>query len=345
MIAGGLVGVLIGLVALRLEGDYLAIVTLFVGQAFVEIVNNVDPGTLGGVNGIYSLDSLHGFGGNVSTPRGYYFVALIVVVVLAFLLHLLDTSRTGRAWRALRDDPLAASAMTIPVNKLKVMAFSFSAAIGALGGALFAAQQGSVFPTNFTESILILIFACLVLGGAGSIAGAIAGGIIVWALEQMLSSPTDAGYLFYGLILLALFLRIRPLWKFFAVLAAIVVFGFVAHAIVGAISSSATAGHPGSFGWIGSAVKNWVIVPSDPVSYGNILFILVIVLVLVLIRVQGTARLLLVVPTVYLAACCWESRLIVNPAITTQIMLGVILIVTMAARPNGLLGTRRVEVV
>ena len=54
MIAGGLVGVLIGLVALRLEGDYLAIVTLFVGQAFVEIVNNVDPGTLGGVNGIYS---------------------------------------------------------------------------------------------------------------------------------------------------------------------------------------------------------------------------------------------------------------------------------------------------
>ena len=121
-------------VALRLEGDYLAIVTLFVGQAFVEIVNNVDPGTLGGVNGLFGLDSLHGLSGNVSTPRGYYFVALIVVAVLAWLLHLLDTSRTGRAWRALRDDPLAASAMTIPVNKLKVMAFSFSAAIGALGG-------------------------------------------------------------------------------------------------------------------------------------------------------------------------------------------------------------------
>ena len=128
-------------------------------------------------------------------------------------------------------------------------------------------------------------------------------------------------------------------------LAGIVVFGFVAHAIVGAISSSATAGHPGSSGWIGSAVKDWVIVPSDPIGYGNILFILVICLVLVLIRVQGTVRLLLVIPTVYLAACCWESRLIVNPAITTQIMLGVILIVTMAARPNGLLGTRRVETV
>jgi len=343
MIAGGLVGTVIGLIALRLEGDYLAIVTLFVGQAFVEVVNNVDPGTFGGVNGIYSIDSLHGLSGNVSTPRGYYLVALIIIVGLAAVLHLLDTSRTGRAWRALRDDPLAASAMTIPVNKLKVMAFSFSAAIGALGGTLFAAQTSSVFPTNFTENILILIFACLVLGGAGSIAGAIAGGIIVWALEQMLSSPVDAGYLFYGLVLFALFWKIRPWWKLGAVLVALVVLGLVAHAIVGAISSSATAGHPGSSGWIGSAVKNWVIVPSDATGYGNILFILVLCLVLALVRLQGTARLVLVVPTVYLAACCWEARLIVNPAITTQIMLGVILIVTMAARPNGLLGARRVE--
>jgi ABC-type branched-subunit amino acid transport system permease subunit len=345
VLAGGLLGMLIGLIALRLEGDYLAIVTLFVGQAFVEVVNNVDPGTLGGVNGIFSIDSLHGLSGNVSSPRGYYLVALIVIIGLAAILHLLDTSRTGRAWRALRDDQLAAAAMTIPVNKLKVMAFSFSAAIGALGGTLFAAQTSSVFPTNFTENVLILIFACLVLGGAGSIAGAIAGGIIVWALEQMLSSPLDAGYLFYGLILLTLIWKIRPWWQLGVVLAGIVVLGLVSHAVVGAISSSATAGHPGSSGWIGSAVKHWVIVPQSAVGYGNVLFILVICLVLVLVRVQGALRLALVVPTVYLAACCWESRLIVNPAITTQIMLGVILIVTMAARPNGLLGTRRVEMV
>lgn len=345
MIAGGLAGVVIGLIALRLEGDYLAIVTLFVGQAFMEVVNNVDPGTLGGVNGIFGLDSLHGLSGTVSTPRGLYIVALIMIVGLAGILHLLDTSRTGRAWRALRDDPLAAEAMTIPVDKLKVMAFSFSASIGALGGALFAAQQSSVFPTNFTENILILIYACLVLGGAGSIAGAIAGGIIVWTLEQMLSSPNDAAYLFYGLLLLTLVLKIRPWRNLVAVLAGIVAFGYLANLIVGAISSSATAGSPGSTGWIGSAVSGWVIVPSNPIGYGNVLFILVIVLVIVLIRVQGWMRLALIVPTVYLAACVWESRLIVNPAVTTQIMLGVILIVTMAARPNGLLGTRRVETV
>jgi len=343
IVAAGVVGVVIGLIALRLEGDYLAIVTLFVGQAFMEAVNNVDPSTFGGVNGIFGLDSLHGFGGQISTPRGYYIFALLMAAALAAILRLLDTSRTGRAWRALRDDPLAASAMTIPVNKLKVMAFSFSAMVGALGGALFAAQQSSVFPTNFTSNILILIYACLVLGGAGSIAGAIAGGVIVTAAMYMLSSPIDSAYLFYGLVLIALVAKIRPWRHLGAVLAGIVALGLAAHAIVGAISSSATAGAPGSAGWIGSAVKDFVIVPSKAASYGNILFVILICALIAIVRVQGTRRLVLIVPTVYVAACCWEARLIVNPAITTQIMIGAVLIVTMAARPNGLLGATRVE--
>jgi ABC-type branched-subunit amino acid transport system permease subunit len=345
MVGTGIVGVLVGLVALRLEGDYLAIVTLFVGQAFVIIVNNFDQGVLGGVNGLFGLDPLHDFGGKVTSTLGYYYVGLGAVVVVAAALHLLDTSRTGRAWRALRDDPLAAGAMTIPVNKLKVMAFSFAAAVGALAGVLFTAQESSVFPTNFSSNVLILIYACLVLGGAGSIGGAILGGIVVTAAEQMLSSPIDAGYLFYGVILLYLIVRIRPWRLLAAVLGGIAALGVVARAIVGAISHSATAGQPGSGGWIGSLAKHWVIVPAHASTYGNVLFMLLIVLVLWIVRLQGARRLLVLVPTVYLAACCWESRLIVNPAITTQLLIGALLIVMMAARPQGLLGTRRVEVV
>ena len=343
VVAAGVIGVMIGLVALRLSGDYLAIVTLFVGQAFVEVVNNVDPGTLGGVNGIYGLDSVHSFGAQITTPMGYYYLALIMVALLAGVLHLLDTSRTGRAWRALQDDPLAAEAMTIPVSKLKVMAFSFSAMVGALAGTVFAANQSNVFPTNFNSNILILIYACLVLGGVGSIAGAILGGILVTVGEQMLSSPTDAGYLFYGLILLAVVVKVRPWRHLAAVLAGVVAFGFAMHAIVSAVSSSAVAGSPGSSGWIGSAVRDYVIVPSQPATYGNILYVALICALVAIVRLQGPRRLLAVVPTVYIAACCWESRLIVNPAITTQIMVGAILIVTMAARPNGLLGKYRLE--
>jgi branched-chain amino acid transport system permease protein len=345
LVAAGGVGVVIGLIALRLSGDYLAIVTLFVGQAFMEVVNNVDPGTLGGVNGLFGLDTIHSFGAQIQTPLGFYYLALVITVAVAAILHLLDTSRTGRAWRALRDDPLAASAMTIPINKLKVMAFSFSAMIGALAGTLFAAQQDTVFPTNFTSNILILIYACLVLGGVGSIAGAILGGVVVTVAEQMLSSPTDSAYLFYGMILIALLVRVRP-WKYLAaVLAGVVGLGFAAHAIVGAVSSSAVAGSPGSGGWIGSALRDYVIVPAQPASYGNILFVVLICALIAIVRLQGVRRLIAVVPTVYIAACCWEARLIVNPAITTQIMIGAILIVTMAARPNGLLGTHRVETI
>jgi branched-chain amino acid transport system permease protein len=345
MVGVGLVGLLIGLVALRLDGDYLAIVTLFVGLAFVEIVTNVKPSVLGGPTGITALDPLHGFHHQVTTVLGYYYVTFGAVVVVAAALHMLDTSRTGRAWRALRDDPLAARAMTIPVNRLKVMAFSFGAMVGALAGVLFAAQQASVFPTNFNANVLILIYACLVLGGVGSIAGAIVGGIVVTVAEQMLSSPTDSSYLFYGLILLALVLKVRP-WRYLAaVLAGLVAFGFAAHAIVGAISPSAVAGQPGSGGWIGKAVSHWVIVPANAPTYGNVLYVLTIVMVLWLIRLQGIRRLLAIIPTIYIAACAWESKLIINPAVTTQIMIGAVLIVTMAVRPNGLLGSRRVEIV
>ena len=343
LVAAGVVGVLIGLIALRLDGDYLAIVTLFVGQAFMEVVNNVDPGTFGGVNGLFDLDPMHDFEAHVSSTLGYYYVALIALVLVAAVLRLLDTSRTGRAWRALRDDPLAAAAMTIPVSRLKVMAFSFGAIVGALAGILFAAQQSTVFPTNFTPNILILIYACLVLGGVGSIAGAILGGIVVTIAEQMLSSPTDAGYLFYGLILLALIYKVRPWRRLAWVLGGIVALGFAAHGIASLLSSSLVAGRPGSGGWIGSAVRHFVIVPSDPVGYGNVLYIVVLCALIAVVRLEGVRRLLAVVPTVYIAACCWEARLIVNPAITTQIMIGVVLIVTMAARPEGLLGSRRVE--
>jgi len=344
LVAAGILGAIIGLVSLRVSGDYLAIVTLFVGQAFMEVVNNVDAGTLGGVNGIYGLSPIHGFGGQIVTPNGYYYFALAVIVVLMGLMHLLDESRTGRAWRAVREDELAAGAMTIPTGRLKVMAISFGAAVGALAGAIFAAQQDNVFPTNFTANILILIYACLVLGGAGSIAGAVLGGIVVTAGQQMVSSPTDAGYLFYGLIVVALVWRVRPWRMLGAVIAAVVALGLALHAIVGAISSSATAGPPGSAGWIGSLVRHWVIVPSHPAGYGNVLYIVLICMVFAVVRVPERRRLLLLVPTLYVAACCWESRLIVNPSITAQILVGAILIAMMSARPQGLLGTMRVEV-
>ena len=87
----------------------------------------------------------------------------------------------------------------------------------------------------------------------------------------MLSSPTDAAYLFYGLIIIALIVRVRPWRRLGAVVAGVIVFGYVTHAIVGAIAPVATAGSPGSPGWIGSLMNGYVIVPKNPTNVGNAL--------------------------------------------------------------------------
>ncbi len=344
MLAAAALGMLLGLPSRRLIGDYLAIVTLFFGEVFVEVVNNVDSERLGGPNGIPAVDPINLFGTQILTVKGYFYFALVLILITMAALRLLDTSRTGRAWRTVREDPLAASLMTVPVNHVKLMAFSFGAVVAALAGTIFAAQQGGVFPTDFDTPFLILIYAALILGGAGSIAGAVLGALVISVTLELLRNPNQAAYVFYGLILATLLARMRPWRKLVAVLAAIVAFGFAAHAIVEAISPTAVAGELQSGGWLGSALEHWVIVPENAKTAGNIGFVVLVVALIALVQLKGRRQTVLLVPTVYLAACVWEARLAVEPSVTRQILVGAILIVMMNARPQGLLGTRRVEV-
>ena len=346
MVAAAIMGLLVGLPSRRLIGDYLAIVTLFFGEAFVEFTNNVGSGTLGGPNGIVGIDPIHAFGYEFNTNKSYYYLLVVVLVVTMGLLRLLDSSRTGRAWRAVREDPLAAAAMTISVDKVKLMAFAFGAVVAALAGTLFAAQQISVFPTDFDTPILILVYAGLILGGAGSIAGAATGALVVMVIyDGLLRSTTDAGYLFYGLIVLALLAKLRPWRRLGLVVAATAVLGLAAHAIARAISASWVAGGPQSTGWIADGLRDWVIVPANPQTVGNFGFVLLICLLIAIVQIKGRWRTVLLVPTIYLASFVWETRLSAEPSITRQLMIGAILIVMMNARPQGLLGARRVEVV
>jgi branched-chain amino acid transport system permease protein len=346
MVAAAGLGLLVGLPSRRLIGDYLAIVTLFFGEAFVEFTTNVAPSKLGGPNGIVGIDPYKAFGHQIITNKGYFYLLLVFLVLTMAVLHLLDRSRTGRAWRAVREDPLAAGMMTIPVNRVKLMAFSFGAVVAALAGTVFAAQQISVFPTDFDTPFLILIYAALILGGAGSIGGAVVGGLIIAiTLDGFLRSPTQAGYIFYGVILLTLIVKVRPWTRLAAILGSTVLFGFACHAIAKAISPSAVAGGPQSTGWIADVLRDWVIVPANSTRFGNIAFVVLICLVIAMTQVRGRLRDVLIVVSLYLSACVWEARLVVEPSITRQILIGAILIVMMNARPQGLLGQRRVEVV
>jgi len=337
-------GLLVGWPSRRLIGDYLAIITLFFGEAFVEFTNNVAPSVLGGPNGIVGIDAIHLLGYTFTTNQSYYYLLVIVLVVTMGVLRLLDTSRTGRAWRAVREDPLAAASMTIPVNRVKLMAFAFGAAVAALAGTIFAAQQISVFPTDFDTPILILVYAGLILGGAGSIAGACTGALVVMVVyDGLLRSPTESGYLFYGLILLTLLVKLRPWRRLALVLAATVALGYAIHAIAAAVSDSAVAGGPHSTGWIAGALRDWVVVPANATVAGNWGFVALVCLLVALVQVSSQWRTILLPPTLYLAAFVWETRLAAEPAITRQLMIGAILIVMMNARPQGLFGSRRVE--
>jgi ABC-type branched-subunit amino acid transport system permease subunit len=344
MIAAAILGLAVGLPSRRLIGDYLAIITLFFGEAFVEFTNNVAPSKLGGPNGIVGIDPIRAFGWQLTSNFGYYYLLVIILVVVMAVLRLVENSRTGRAWRAVREDPLAAASMTIPVNRVKLAAFAAGAVVAALAGTIYAAQQASVFPTDFDTPILILIYAALILGGAGSIAGAALGALVVMVIyDGLLRSPAEAGYLFYGLILLTLLAKLRPWRRLAAVLAATVAFGLAAHAIAQAISASAVASGPQSGGWIADALRDWVIVPANPQTPGNWGYVGLICLLIALVQAGGRWRTILLVPTIYLASFVWETRLVVEPSITRQLMIGAILIVMMNARPQGLLGQRRVE--
>jgi branched-chain amino acid transport system permease protein len=355
VIGTAIIGFLVALPSRRLLGDYLAIVTLFFGQLFVVVAQNGNQMSLlgfsrhvdvtGGPNGIVDIDNWNLGGLHISSLKGYYYCALVTFLIVLAMMYLVDTSRTGRAWKSLREDPLAAELMGMPVNRLKLIAFACGAGIAGLTGTLFAALNTTVFAINFDVPTLIIIYSVLILGGAGSIGGVILGAIVVNVSLEVLRNPNNASWLFYVILAATLIARLRP-WRVFAVVVGgTVALGFVVHAIVSAAWPDGVAGGPTVGGALGSGLDGWVIHPLDARTIGNVVFVLLICAVLGLTMVEGWARWLGMIPTLYAAAFVWDNRLAVEPSVTRLILIGVILIVLMNARPQGLLGTARVEIV
>jgi ABC-type branched-subunit amino acid transport system permease subunit len=351
---GAVVGFLLGLPSRRLTGDYLAIVTLFFLQLFQTVMTNGDDAfghnLTGGPNGILRIDPFHLFGRNLAVQHeglfavAYLYVALAFFVVVYVALRFVNLSRTGRAWRALREDPLAAEAMGMPVHFLKLMSFSFGAAVAAFTGTLFGALNGSVFPLTFYFVLLITVYTMVILGGSGSQPGVVAGALIVAPLLELLRDPEKSRVIFYvalagGLVLALHFTRTLAI-----VAGATLAFGFVVHAVADALDPSSVDGVRGA--GFSNLISHWVIVPSDPPRWvAPVSYIGVICLALLLTVVRGRTRLMLLVPTLYLAAFVWDNVMLAKPEPARFIVLGLILIALMIVRPNGLLGERRVEIV
>lgn len=358
-----LFGRLLGSPSLRLRGDYLAIVTLGFGQIAGLLFLNLDRVSLpflhldeplnitGGPNGIINLDDIRILGHTVQTVSGYYWLILIFVTLVFLVVFHLDRSRIGRAWRAIREDELAAQSMGVDVRRLKLLAFSVGAAIAGTAGVLFAAWQGAVFPPNFDVSILIILYSMVVLGGVGSLWGAVSGALILSILPELLRSPEVARLIFYGaLVLGVLGLSRRAKMRGVALLGSVGVLGialkftltalrpewFLQPELKMSVARSAFAPLMRSLNW-------WMLFPRESRSVGNVAFVLALFLLLGVLRLKGRARYVLLMPGLYVLAFVWETRLVEEPSVTRMLIFGALLVLTMNYRPQGLFGERWVQ--
>jgi branched-chain amino acid transport system permease protein len=174
----GLAGIAVGLPAIRVSGDYLFIVTIGINLVFIDVVTQWVPVT-GGTSGIPGLPEpiiagLH-LGGNAA----FYEFSLLVAVLCVGLLYCVTRSRFGSLVEAIRDDALAAAACGISATPIKLSVFVFSAAMAGLAGGMLAYFIGFVGPGDFGPQQSILIFEMAILGGLGSIPGAILGAAIL----------------------------------------------------------------------------------------------------------------------------------------------------------------------
>jgi ABC-type branched-subunit amino acid transport system permease subunit len=170
------------------------------------------------------------------------------------------------------------------------------------------------------------------------------GAVVVNVLLELLRDAADARPLLYLFGLLAILVAFRLSWKLVAFLASTLAFGFAAHAVADAINHDWVS-HATTSG-LNDALSHWVIMPTAMANWvGPVTYMGLIGLVLALTLLHGWARLILLVPTLYLGTFVWENVLLAQPDATRYIVLGVMLIVLMVLRPNGLFGERRVEIV
>lgn len=193
IMAAAIVGVLIGLPVLKLKGDYLAIITLGLGEVIRVLANNLDLYTAGsqGITPIKSaavpwFNSLAGLLGFTEDQYYLLFLYVLVLIVVGVILLVnvrLDRSRIGRAWIAIRDDEVAAQAMGVPLVQTKLIAFATGASFAGVMGMIFAAKQTFISPESFNLFQSIGVLSMVILGGMGSFPGVILGATVVTLLN------------------------------------------------------------------------------------------------------------------------------------------------------------------
>ena len=219
--AAAVMGLIVGIPVLRLKGDYLAIVTLAFGEIIKNVVNVIYLGwDASGFH--FSMEStlalnmdetgtvlIKGAQGITGTPKDSTFTIGVVMVLITLIIVLnLIHSRTGRAVMAIRDNRIAAESIGINVTKYKLLAFTISAALAGVAGALYSHNLSSLAATQknfgYNQSIMFLVY--VVLGGIGNIRGSIIATVVLTLLPELLRSMDSYRMLIYAIVLIVMML-------------------------------------------------------------------------------------------------------------------------------------------
>lgn len=192
-----LVGLIVGIPALRLKGDYLAIITLGFGMIIVNLINNLPFAGQNGLDEGSASSSLYANGLGFSSKQqvAWVFLAILITLACVTAMFMFIRSKYGRAIRAIRDDEIAAESCGIHVSHYKVLTFVFSAFFAGVAGALFSCCNGSLSTGTFAfanNSILnsTFIVVMVVLGGMGSLTGSIVAAVLMFLLNRFIKEGT-----------------------------------------------------------------------------------------------------------------------------------------------------------
>jgi len=178
-------GFVLSVPALRLKGDYLAIVTLGFGEIVRLVLNNWDSLT-NGPNGISGIAAPRLFGLSLGGLNRFYYLTLLSVILTYTVVSRIRLSKIGRAWIAIREDEVCASAMGINTTAYKLYALAFGSLWAGLAGGLFAAKMQFVSPESFTFMESVLVLCMVILGGLGSLPGVALGAFLLIMLPEVL---------------------------------------------------------------------------------------------------------------------------------------------------------------
>jgi branched-chain amino acid transport system permease protein len=203
-----LCGILLGIPALRLKGDYLAVVTLGFGEIVRIFLTNLNALT-GGPNGILGIKRPSFGFFTLDDPRAFYWFVLVMLVLIVLIVYRLANSRYGRSWIAIRENEMAASALGINVFRKHLLSFSLSAFFGGIAGSLFAVKQGFISPDSFTFYESVLVLCMVVLGGIGNVIGSVTGALLLIVVPEFLREFSLYRMLVFGAVMIA-FMVFRP---------------------------------------------------------------------------------------------------------------------------------------